>query len=56
MGNWKSRKLWLAIVGAFVAFGNAYWTLGMTVEQVMLILTPILVYIGVEGIKDIKTA
>jgi len=51
---WTSRKLWLAIVGAAVAFSNAYWSLGFTTDQVWLFLAPILAYIGVEGVADIK--
>jgi len=56
MSNWKSRKLWLSIVGAFVAFGNSMWEWGLTIDQVWLILIPLLAYIGVEGLRDTKAA
>ena len=56
MSNWKSRKLWLALVGAAVTFGNMMWDWGMTNEQAWLILLPLLAYIGVEGVRDIKAA
>lgn len=47
-----SRKLILALVGAFVAFGNAYWDWGMKIEEVMSIIAPLVAFIGVEGLKD----
>lgn len=56
MSNWKSRKLWLAITGGAVAFANAYWGFGLTMDQVWAFLIPLLAYIGVEGVKDIKEA
>lgn len=52
--NLKSRKLWLAIIAATIAFGNAMWDWGFTLEQVWTILTPFLMFIGVEGAADIK--
>jgi len=52
--KWTSRKLWVALIGAAVAFGNSYWDWGMSVEQIMTIIAPLLAYIGVEGIADIK--
>ena len=54
MGKWTSRKLWLALIGAGVAFGNAYWNWGMTVEQILLVIGPLMAYIGVEGARDVK--
>jgi len=54
MSGWKSRKLWIAILAAAVAFGNAYGDWGMTVEQLFTIIAPLLAFIGVEGIADIK--
>jgi hypothetical protein len=50
----KSRKLWLAVVGAAAAFGNAMWDWGLSNEQVWSVIAPLLTYIGVEGIADIK--
>lgn len=49
-----SRKFLLAIVGALVVFANAMWGWGLSEEQVWSVLAPILTYIGVEGIADIK--
>lgn len=55
MGSLSSRKFWLAIVGSVVAFANAYWALGLTVDQVWMFLSPILAYIGIEGVADVVT-
>ena len=54
MSAWTSRKFWIAILGAAVAFGNGYFDWGMTLEQLLTIMAPLLVYIGVEGAADIK--
>lgn len=50
----KSRKLWLAIIAAGVAFGNAMFNWGLTTEQVLTVIAPLLTYIGIEGVADIK--
>ena len=50
----KSRKLWLAIIAAVVAFGNAMFEWGLSTEQVITVITPLLAYMGVEGIADVK--
>lgn len=49
-----TRKFLLAIVSAVVVFGNHMWGWGLTDEQVWAVLTPILAFIGVEGIADVK--
>lgn len=50
----KSRKLWLALIAALVAFGNALFNWGLTTEQVLTVIAPLLTYIGIEGVADIK--
>ena len=50
----KSRKLWLAIIAAVVAFGNAMWQWGLTEEQVWSVILPLLAFVGIEGAADIK--
>jgi hypothetical protein len=49
-----SRKFVLAVAGGTVAFGNAYWDWGLTVEEVMSVIVPLLAYIGVEGWRDVR--
>ena len=49
----KSRKFWLALLSAFVAFGNVYFDWGLSVDELWTILFPLLAYIGVEGAADI---
>lgn len=56
MEAFKSRKFLLALAGAIVAFGNAMFDWGISQDQMMLIMTPILTYIGVEGVRDIREA
>lgn len=48
----KSRKLWLALIAAAVAFGNAMFGWGLTTDQVLTVIAPLLAYIGVEGWGD----
>lgn len=50
----KSRKLWLAIVSSAVVFANTAFDIGLQTDDILLMLTPVLSYIGVEGIRDIK--
>ena len=49
-----TRKFLLAVVSSGVVFGNAMWGWGITDEQVWAVLTPILAFLGAEGIADIK--
>lgn len=50
----KSRKFWLALIAALVVFLNRMWDLGLTEQELILVVAPLLAYIGVEGIADIK--
>jgi hypothetical protein len=49
-----SRKYLLAIIAAIIAFGNAAFNWGLTQDQVLLALAPILTWMGFEGVRDIK--
>lgn len=49
----KSRKLILAGVGAAVSLGNSTFGWGLSTDQVLTVLAPLLAYIGVEGVADI---
>lgn len=50
-----SRKLWLALIAGFIAFGNGLWGWGLTTGQVWTVIAPLLSFIGVEGVKDITS-
>lgn len=50
-----SRKWLAAIISAVVAFGNARWDWGLTVQEVWSVIVPLLAYIGVEGVADYKS-
>ena len=52
MDRLKSRKFWMAVVGGLVAFGNSMLGWGLSMEQVWSILTPLLGFMVVEGVKD----
>ena len=47
-----SRKFLLAVVAAFVAFGNSYFDWGLSTEQVWGVVVPLLAFIGIEGAGD----
>lgn len=51
-----SRKFIAAMIAAVVAFGNAYWDWGLTTEEVSQIITPLLAFVGVEGLIDFRRA
>jgi len=50
--RFTSRKFILAVVAAVVAFGNAFFEWGITVEQVWTIISPLIGFIVVEGVGD----
>jgi hypothetical protein len=52
--SFLSRKFICALVASIVAFGNSMWDWGLTPEQVLTVIAPLLAYIGIEGIADIK--
>lgn len=52
MERLKSRKFLLAVVTAVVAFGNGFFDWGITNEQLTLFITPIVAFIGAEGLAD----
>ena len=51
--RWFSRKFILAVVAALVAFGNAMFNWGLSTEELISILGPLLAFIGVEGAADV---
>ena len=52
--RYLSRKFVLALISSIVAFGNAMWNWGLAPLEVLLIISPLLGYIGVEGLADIE--
>lgn len=50
----SSRKLWLSIIAAAVAFGNAMWDWGLTPMEVTQVIAPLFAFIGIEGLADIR--
>lgn len=54
MERLKSRKFWFALVAAIVVFCNHFLDWGLDVNEVWALVTPLLLFIGVEGAADIK--
>ncbi len=52
LNSMKSRKFLLAVVGALVPILNNTFNLGVTQDQVIAILTPLVAFIGMEGLAD----
>lgn len=49
-----SRKFILSVIAGLVAFGNSYFDWGLKVEEVVAIITPLMVFVGIEGWADAK--
>lgn len=56
VARFTSRKFLVAVLGALIPVLNQLLGWGLSIDQVLTILTPILVFIGAEGWKDIKMA
>ena len=54
LASLRSRKFILAVVAAGAAGGNAFFGWGLTVEQVLTVIGPLMTYIGIEGYGDAK--
>jgi hypothetical protein len=50
-----SRKFLFALLAATVAFGNALWEWGLSADEVWQTVLPLLTFIGIEGVADIKS-
>lgn len=51
-----SRKFILSVVAGLVAFGNSYFDWGLKVEEIIAIITPLMIFVGIEGWADAKRA
>jgi len=55
MKKWyQSRKFWVAIVAGIVAGLNRYYGWAVDPAEIMAIISPFLLWIGVEGAIDAK--
>ena len=50
-----SRKFLLSIAGAYIAFESGMADGSLSQPELLLVLTPILGFLGVEGFADIKS-
>ncbi len=51
-----SRKFLLSIAGAYIAFESGMADGSLSQQELLLVLTPILGFLGVEGFADMKRA
>ena len=49
----KSRKFILSVLASLTAFVNSTLHLGLTQDQLMIFILPILAFVIVEGVADI---
>jgi len=49
---WKSKKFWMAIIGALVPAANAAFGFGLSTEAVVTVVGPIMSYVVGQGIAD----
>lgn len=52
MSRWTSRKFWMALIAAAIAFGNGAFDWGLTTEQIATVLIPMLAFIFGEAWVD----
>ena len=48
----RSKKWWMAILGAFVPLANEVFGWGLSVEQVATVVLPFVAYIAGQGLAD----
>jgi hypothetical protein len=51
--RFSSRKFILACVASGLIFANSYFDLGLSQSDIQQILTPILTFMGIEGLNDV---
>ena len=51
---YQSRKFWVAVVAAVVVALNTHYGWALEPEAIMVILSPFLIYIGVQGVVDAR--
>lgn len=54
--RFTSRKFLTAVVASAVIFGNFYFDLDLSVDEVLVTVAPLIAFIAAEGAKDIKEA
>lgn len=50
--KYGGRKLWSGIVASIISFSNFYFELGLDVQQLLITISPLLGFIGMEGFGD----
>ena len=51
----KSRKLWVSLLAAVIVFANKYWNLDLKEQDLVLIVTALMGYVGMQGVNDAVT-
>ncbi len=50
--NWKSKKLWVSVLGVLVPVANALFGWGLVLEEILGITSPMMAYVIGQGIAD----
>lgn len=51
----KSRKLWISLLAAAIVFANKYWNMNLKEQDLVLIVTALMGYVGMQGVNDAVT-
>lgn len=54
-GWWKSRKFWVAVVVSGASWAAAVATGGITVPVALAASSPLLAWMGLEGVADVAS-
>ena len=54
--RFTSRKFVLVVLSSVVTMGNHFFNWGLDINELFTILTPLLAYIGIEGVRDVAEA
>lgn len=50
---WKSKKWWAMLIGVVVPIANKVLDLNLSIEELQLVIGPLIAYVMGQGIADI---
>ena len=51
---WKSKKWWAMLIGVVVPIANKVLDLNLSIEELQLVIGPLIAYVMGQGIADIE--